>query len=356
MIALWALVLAGCGGEDSAGGGDADSDVDTDADSDADSDSDFDSDTVSDSDSDSDTSTGTSPAVCSEYRGEVLFEENFEDTDFAARGWYDGPSATLTTDDPLEGKSAFACRFAPGARTCEGGTPGRHLFPEQQSVYLSYYVKYSVGWQGSGRPYHPHEFHFLTNMDDQWVGPARTRLTTYIEQVGGVPHLALQDSLNVDLDCILRNDDSIVGCGGDFDSWPFTEERSACSCNGLQGDLDQRDCFPNGDGTWYSSRAWVADERWFTDEEGWRYESDWHRVEAYFELNTVTGGVGDVNGRIRYCYDGSSMPIFSDAVLMRTGEHPDMAFDQFLVAPYIGDGSPIDQTMYVDALVVAAGP
>jgi len=30
-------------------------------------------------------------------------------------------------------------------------------------------------------------------------------------------------------------------------------------------------------------------------------------------------------------------------VLMRTAQHADMKFNQFIIAPWIGDGSPIDQ-------------
>ena len=39
--------------------------------------------------------------------------------------------------------------------------------------------------------------------------------------------------------------------------------------------------------------------------------------------------------------------------MIRTGEHPDMKFNQFLLAPYIGCGSPVEQTMWIDDLTVA---
>lgn len=288
-----------------------------------------------------------------DYRGEVLFFEEFEDTDLASRGWYDGTLTALSSEH-VNGASSFECRWEIGATSCADGLPARHQFTPQDAVYLSYWVKYSVGWEGSGRPYHPHEFHFVTTEDDMWVGPAHTHLTSYIEQVGGVARLALQDSANVDLGCILRNDDSIVGCDGDFDSWPFTEARSVCACNGLEGDLDGRDCFPNGDGTWYSSRSWASDGRVFTDEAGPSYESDWHFVEAYFRMNEIPGGVGVADGLIRYWIDGD-LRISSDRILMRTGQHPAMQWNQFLVTPYIGDGSPIVQSMWIDDLTVAAG-
>src|SRR5256712_13153409 len=41
--------------------------------------------------------------------------------------------------------------------------------------------------------------------------------------------------------------------------------------------------------------------------------------------------------------------------MLRTGAHPNMKFKQLIVAPYIGDGSPVDQTMWVDNLPVGTG-
>jgi hypothetical protein len=172
--------------------------------------------------------------------------------------------------------------------------------------------------------------------------------------VGGVPMLALQDSLNVDPNCILRNDDSFVGCNGDFATYPFTEMRSVCSCNGLIGDVDVRDCFNSGT-YWYSARAWNADQPWFTDAAGPNYKGDWHHVEAYFEMNSIQGGAGVPDGRIRWWHDGATI-ISSDAILFRTAANATIRFDQFLMLPYIGDGSPVAQSFWVDDLSVWTAP
>jgi len=287
--------------------------------------------------------------------GVVLFYEDFEDTDFQSRGWYDGPSADLSTTEHVPGSTAsFECRYEVSATGCSGGKPARHLFQETETVYLSYWVKYSANWVGSGHPYHPHEFHFVTNLDNDYVGPARTHLTTYIEQVGGVARLALQDSVNVDPNCILLNNDSFVGCNGDFDTYVFTEDRSVCSCNGLVGDLDGRDCFSGGGGNYYSSRSWSATSQTFSDSPGPNYKNDWHFVEALFSMSSIQAGVGVPDGQIRYWFDGQ-LTISHDHILMRTGQHPDMRFNQFCMFPYIGDGSPVDQYMWVDDLTVATG-
>ncbi len=283
------------------------------------------------------------------FRGEVLVYERFEDEAFSERGWYDSAGASLSSDEhaPVEGSTrSFRCHFAEGATSCPG-SPGRNQFDPVESVYLGYWVKYAEGWEGSGVPYHPHEFHFVTTEDDRFVGPARTHLTTYIEQVGLVPMLALQDSRNVDAACVLRNDDSFVGCGGSFEEYEFTEARSVAACNGLVGDVDGRDCFSTGEDAWYSARSWRGPEPAFEP-------GRWHHVEAYFRLNSIDEGVGQVDGELRMWVDGEEV-VGSERILFRTGEHPEMRFDQFLVAPYIGDGSPVEQTVYYDELVIARG-
>lgn len=285
--------------------------------------------------------------------GNLLFSEGFEDTSFSARGWYDAPKGTLSTTDVKEGKSAFVCLYKQGTTSCAGGTPGRRLFTPSESIFVSYWVKYSASWVGSGKAYHPHEFNVVTDADDKYIGPGTTHLTLYIEQVGGRPLLALQDSLNVDLGCVLLNDGSFVGCNGSFTGYAFSEKRSVCACNGIVGDLDRKDCFKAGAG-YYSARMWDAPDVYFKDQAGPYYKGDWHLVEAYFEMNSISGGKGVPDGKIRYWYDGTLL-ISSDKILMRTGDHPTQKFNQFLFGNHIGDGSPVDQTMWVDKLVVGTG-
>jgi hypothetical protein len=273
--------------------------------------------------------------------------EPFEDADFESRGWYDAPRGDLSGAEHIPNSTnSFECFFEQGATGCRGGTPGRHEFEETETVHLSYWVKYSANYVGSQRPYHPHEFHFVTNKDDRYVGPSNSHLTTYTEQVGGVVRIALQDSLNNDMNCILLNNDSFVGCNGDFDSYVFSEARSVCSCNGLIGDLDGRDCYSTGGG-YYSARFWDSPQQMFRDEQGPYYKNDWHFVECYFQMNSIQNGIGVPDGVIQYWYDGELI-IDYHRILMRTGQFPDMRFNQFLIAPYIGDGSPVDQVMWVD--------
>jgi len=55
---------------------------------------------------------------------------------------------------------------------------------------------------------------------------------------------------------------------------------------------------------------------------------------------------------LQYWYDGV-LVINHTNVLLRTGQYPGMMFNQFAIAPWIGVGSPVDQTFWVDDLTVS---
>jgi len=39
--------------------------------------------------------------------------------------------------------------------------------------------------------------------------------------------------------------------------------------------------------------------------------------------------------------------------MLRTGARPTLSFAQFVIGPYIGVGSPVDQYMWIDNLTIA---
>jgi hypothetical protein len=245
----------------------------------------------------------------------------------------------LSAEEHIEGSNfSLECKFLKGGMTPAGGTPGRHLFEETEEVCLSYYVKYSENYVGSGKPYHPHEFHFITNKDSKWVGPAFTHLTTYTEHSGGIPLIAIQDGENIDQSRVGQN---LVG---------ISEERAVAGCNGSTDGYPD-DCYKSGN-VYVNGKQWKAKSKYFSDEPGKYYKNDWHHIETYFKLNSIIDGKGIADGVIKYWYDGELI-INHDDILIRTGEHPDMKFNQFLIAPYIGDGSPVEQTMWIDDLTVS---
>ena len=270
---------------------------------------------------------------------EPLFQESFEDTNFASRGWYDSSGGILSSAEHISGSTlSFECKFLQGGTKCTEGTPARHLFTETSSIYISYYVKYSANWQGSNKPYHPHEFYLLTNVDSIYIGPSRTHLTAYIEQNEGIPRLQIQDALNIDA---TRAGQNLVN---------ITELRAVAGCNGDSDGYGPGDCWTCGGGR-CNEKVALARNIYFQDAPGAFYKNDWHHVEAYFELNTVVDGKGVPNGIMQYWYDGN-LVISYDKVMFRTGQHPNMKFNQLLISPYIGDGSPVEQTMWIDNLTV----
>ena len=109
--------------------------------------------------------------------GTVLFRENFADDNFTPRGWFDGPQGTISTAEHApDSTSSYECAFAPSGTTCAAGKPARHEFTATETVYASFWLKFSANWVGSGRAYHPHMFHFINDLDNDFVGPARTLL------------------------------------------------------------------------------------------------------------------------------------------------------------------------------------
>jgi hypothetical protein len=229
---------------------------------------------------------------------EILFQENFEDSNVGARGWYDYANPVITNSEHVPGStSSIEFHFNPTDRNPTGRL-GRHLFTDNNSVYISYWVKYSNNWVGSQQSYHPHEYYFLTNMDGDWVGPASAHIEINLEQnhntVSGMrPRLGL-------------------GAGG-------------------------------------SPLRIMDGPVMFTDAIGPGYKNDWHFIEAYFEMNS---GVDVADGIAQYWFDDQLIIDENNVVYRRVAGDENMMFRQLLVAPYIGVGSPVSQTIWVDNLTL----
>jgi hypothetical protein len=277
----------------------------------------------------------------------ILFEEKFEDADLVSRGWYDNTTLKLSTKEHLSGStSSVEFHFLRGAKVPEqSGGSIRKKFAESDSIYISFYIKHSSNWVGSGKPYHPHEFYILTNIDGgdcgDYCGLSVSHLTTYIEENGGKPALEIQDVLNINQSKI----------GQDLTN--ITEQRAVAGCNGYSQDDDAgpEDCYRYGN-IYRNDKTWRTDSAYFQDARGPNYKGDWHHIEAFFKLNSVMNGKGSADGILQYWYD-NNLIMNHNNVLFRTGQHPSMKYNQFIIAPYIGDGSPVDQTIWIDDLTVA---
>ena len=273
----------------------------------------------------------------------LLFEELFEDTNWASRGWYDGPHMELDDQEHLAtGGHSCVWRWVQAGDISPRGGGARVRLTPTDDVVLEYSIKHSSDWTWTGVPWHPHEFHFVTNADDSFVGPAYTHLTTYIEVVNGVPRVAMQDGRNVDE---ARIGENLVG---------VTEARSVAGCNGDADGYGPGDCYRSGD-IHVNGKIWEAGEVFFGDAAGPRYQGDWHQVRARLRLNSVVSGIGLADGIIQYWLDGQLL-MDHRQVVFRTGAHPDMLFDQFLMAPYFGPGVPHPQSIWIDDLRIWAGP
>lgn len=269
-----------------------------------------------------------------------LFTEKFDDTSFSSRGWYDNTSLQISTSEHISGSSASAeFRFLQGATKPTSGGSIRKKFTDSDAVYISYYVKYSSNWTGSNRSYHPHEFLLLTNLDGDWSNLAFTHLTAYVEQNEGTPWVSIQDGQNIDQTKI------------NVDLTKTTESRAVAGCNGDSDGYGNGTCYLNGSSYW-NGKTWKAGKIYFQDTAGQYYKNDWHFIEAYIKLNSVVNGKGVNDGVVQYWYDGAPVLNYANVVL-RTGQYPNMKFNQFIIAPYIGDGSPVDQTFWIDDLTVA---
>lgn len=221
----------------------------------------------------------------------------------------------------------------------------RKDFEPTASIYISFYIKYSTNWTGSDVAYHPHQFHFMTTMDPSWGNLSKTHMTAYVEENEGVPLISFQDSLNINTNFLNQ------------DITKSTEDRAAAGCNGDSDGYGKGSCYILDDGklTYANGKEFRASQAYFSNSPGKYYKSDWHHIEAFIQLNNIVNGKGQNDGTLWYKYDGETL-ISAKNVLMRTAKSPQMKFNQFILAPYIGNGSPVEQSFWVDELVVSNLP
>ena len=272
----------------------------------------------------------------------VLINEDFEG-DLSA--WYDDTSYTLTTGDFHTGAKSLLWDWTIGQTSPQNRVSMRKLFAASDQLYVSFYVKHETGWQGSAQDTHPHLTYILSDKDGTFQPLANGTLVFYIEDIVGtsgaiVPHIVAQDSQMVD----------VANIGVDLSG--VTENRSVMSANGVQNTGGQTvDGVFGGpdhfffDPFWYSSYSWNAPTVRFN-------ENQWDHVEVFVKLNSIIGGIGQVDGKIRM-WVNAQLAITNDAVILRTGAHsPRLRFNQYVLAPFMGVASPITQSMWLDDLLV----
>lgn len=281
--------------------------------------------------------------------GSPIFTENFED---AIGDSYDGGNRWYDenyTDIVSGGFSGNALRlqWAQGETSPADKVSARYLLDPMSQVFMRVYMKFDAGWVGSQQDYHPHLIMLLSDQDGDYAGPANNYLNTYFEAISDVgppyrirPAFAYQDRLRVNSTYGLPSDLRLI-----------TENRSTAACNqpipftSSTTVTATQDCYDYGDGGNYYSSAGVKAATYEIP------KGQWVQVDTWVKMNTVAGGFGLPDGEMKMWVDGIQI-LDSNNVIFRTNQHPTMKFKQLMIAPYIGDGSPITQTMYIDELSV----
>ena len=215
----------------------------------------------------------------------------------------------------------------------------RKQFTPTESLYVSFYVKFQSGWRGSQKTYDPHMIQILSDLDGVWSSLASNYLSSYIEFVSDIgnayairPQLAIQDQRRI----------NTANGTPPNNLTSVTEERSVAYCNtpvpaGVTGVC-------SGTNPYFSANLWKAHTSTVSP-------NAWHKVEVYMKMNTVSGGKGLADGVMMQWVDGVRV-IDRQDVLYRTAQDATKKWAQFVLAPYMSDGSPIAQTMWLDELTV----
>jgi len=277
----------------------------------------------------------------------LLFEEKFENANVASRGWYDNTTVSLSTTEHIPGSSAsLEYRWMLSSTAPINGGSARHLFTPTDSVYVSYWLKYSANWVGQNQvSFGHHEFYLLTDKDPAYSNLAYTHLTGYIEENHGVAQLAIQDGANID--------ETKIG----VDLRGVTENRAVSGCNGTYPDgYATLSCYVASPTAHWNGKQWKTTGIYFDSTPGSStYKNNWHQIEVFLKMNSIQNGIGQQDGFVQYWYDGQ-LVIDHQNVVLRTGRNPTMKFNQFVMAPYMGNGSPVDQRFWIDDLTVATAP
>jgi hypothetical protein len=224
---------------------------------------------------------------------DIVFQEDFEDPDLEARGWYDFASPLpIVTDEAYDGTHSLAQTLEVGDLSQYGM---RLEIPDMEVVYLRFARKFPTTWIWPSVNYGPHDFLLFCDAE-RWQTPTDTFLTLYVEEVDqGRAILILKDALQ----------------GYNFGTW----------------------------GTEYRGEDVV-----FT-------LGEWHVVDAMIRLNDP----GTANGEIRMWVDGA-LQVEETGIEMRFEGYTGISFNQLFYGFYYHEGSPIEQTFWTDHIIVADAP
>ena len=287
--------------------------------------------------------------------GTILFTESFNDPNLAARGWYDNAADAGTV--PIDG-GALRCHFAVGSQLPDWGGAIRHPlaptmpaspWPSTPSLYVRTRLKFSDSWLFSAPSATTDEMHLLyllTTESGMWTGPgSATPLTAYLQHravgTGAAGSVELQDAADI--------------VATPTPPWPlssFGPTGAVCGCNGDPGDgWSALDCY--GGAGWHNGKYFYPTvAEWSNDPASPAYKGGWHMSATYLQLNTITNGIANADGILRRWFD-RQLVLERTTVRFRNAAHPTMAFAQVLLGPYLAAPAVMDQTLWIDELLVA---
>jgi hypothetical protein len=186
----------------------------------------------------------------------------------------------------------------------------------------------------------------LTDADGSFVGPNSSLFSALIETSLFKPRIAEADSMAVNVPQAGPNPGSGPSLLG------TSTPHAVAGCNGKQNSSSS--CYACPPPSYPSTGAYCNSTYW--DAAGPAFvNNQWHKVEFYAAMNSTSGGVANADGVFKYWVDGN-LVINATNVYLRTGSNPTRRFNQLLLAPFIGDGSPIAQDLWIDNLTVADQP
>jgi hypothetical protein len=270
-----------------------------------------------------------------------IFTESFDDNTFSSRGWFDDTSKTVDTSHKYSGAGSLKYTWAQSGTVPSNGLALRKEFTPTDELYLSFYIYFEDIYRGSQVNYHPHFIYILSDLDNPWGGLASNYLDTYVEFTSDIgnpyeirPQIQLQDSLRVNTS--LGNTPNNLT--------EITEDRSAMYCNGCKSGAEcgTGDCFGSPR---YSANYW-------RDTSIEIPKAQWVHYEVYFKMNTITSAVGQADGLMKLWINGKLSFNYSN-IVYRTNQDATKKWATFVLAPYIGDGSPVTQSFWIDNLTLA---
>jgi hypothetical protein len=269
----------------------------------------------------------------------LLLHEGFEDLNWASRSWYDNTRHGLLATSGCYSGNCLQWSWASGATIPTNGAGIRKMFTPTEELFFTYYVKMSSNWQGSGSAYHPHLIMLLSDRDAPYQGPAHANLATYFEISGSYaninPVFIIQDSVLINT----QYGTPPINLAG------TTQNRAVAGCNGDFGDTGSSpaSCYQVS-GVWYNGRHWKNTAAILSP-------NTWHKIEYYLKMNTISNSAARDDGILQQWVDGVPTIVKTNMVY-RTNQQATKKWTQLFLGPYIGDGSPTTQTIWIDELSI----